>query len=268
MIKIYIIDGKNGAGKTFLIDKLVSRGYEKSVNYTTRNMRIGEKDGVDYHFIDNVQFEKLIQDHFFAEYQRRGNDYYGTPLENLNDNTILVSSNVETIRQHYSGDIHRIFIDASIDVRYQRVLSRKSDSYDIFDRFNTENYRFLTDFYASFIDNNCYDDTSFEMLLQSIENKVLTSNRAFLERKIMSVPTITGRDEMLNYLKYEEYLLRKLCVDGSITSENILKSYINNMDEFARENHIFFEQVEDDRFHVQLNNRDYYPKFVKEKVKK
>lgn len=268
MIKIYIIDGKNGAGKTFLVDKLVSTGYEKSVNYTTRHMRMGEQDGVDYHFVDNVQFEKLIQDHFFAEYQRRGNDYYGTPLENLNDNTILVSSNAETIRQHYSGTIHRIFIDAALDVRYQRVLLRKPDNYDMFDRFNTENFRFLTDFYASFIDNNCYDDTSFEMLLQSIESKDLTSNRDFLGKKIIDIPSITGRDEMLNYLKYEEYLLRKLYIDSNVTSENILDCYISNMDEFARENHIFFEQVENDRFHVQLNDIDYYPKFVKEKIKK
>lgn len=268
MINIYIIDGKNGAGKSFLIDKLVNVGYQKSINYTTRDMRVDEVDGKDYHFIEKDRFEDLIQNGFFVEYQKRGEYYYGTPIENLKDNIILVSSDIKTIKKYYSGNIHRIFIDASLDTRYKRVLKRNLSSRDVFERFNTENFRFLTDFQASFIDNSNDDDKSFESLLKSLETQETLSNKEFIESKIITTTTSISEDEMLSYLQYEEYLLRKLFIDKSIEAGKMLKSYIEQMEQFTRKNGIFFEQIDKEKFHVRLNKEDYYPKFMKGKILK
>ena len=46
-----LILGKNGAGKSYLLDHLAKKGFCKVVGYTTRPMRNGEVDGSDYFFL-------------------------------------------------------------------------------------------------------------------------------------------------------------------------------------------------------------------------
>ena len=47
------IIGKNGAGKSYLANKLYHLGFERNVGYTTRPIRDGEIDGIDYFFTRN-----------------------------------------------------------------------------------------------------------------------------------------------------------------------------------------------------------------------
>ena len=62
-----VLCGKSAAGKNFLLNELINQGMKHVITYTTRPMRDGEKDGVDYHFISDWLFEKLKNDNFFAE---------------------------------------------------------------------------------------------------------------------------------------------------------------------------------------------------------
>lgn len=52
---------------------------------TTRNMREGEVDGVDYFFKTKEQFEELIKDDQFIEYAEYVGNYYGTPVQYVKD---------------------------------------------------------------------------------------------------------------------------------------------------------------------------------------
>ena len=54
-----IIMGRAGTGKTSLVNELVSRGYEKIKTCTTRPIRVGEEEGVEYHFTDEEGFQAL-----------------------------------------------------------------------------------------------------------------------------------------------------------------------------------------------------------------
>lgn len=57
MLKILM--GKSAAGKDTLLNKLVAQGkYKPIISYTTRPMREGETDGVEYHFVTETQFSK------------------------------------------------------------------------------------------------------------------------------------------------------------------------------------------------------------------
>src|SRR5438046_166635 len=55
---LFVVTAPSGAGKTSLIDALMREdpGLKFSVSYTTRAPRPGEKDGVDYHFVDDATF--------------------------------------------------------------------------------------------------------------------------------------------------------------------------------------------------------------------
>ena len=77
---LYIISAPSGAGKTSLIKALLGRlsGVAVSVSHTTRAPRPGERDGVDYHFIDKGEFERLVEGGEFLEHAQVFDNYYGT----------------------------------------------------------------------------------------------------------------------------------------------------------------------------------------------
>ncbi len=78
--KLYIISAPSGAGKTTLIRALLESTpeLELSVSFTTRPKRPNERDGIDYHFIDEKEFERRIESGQFLEYAKVFDHYYGT----------------------------------------------------------------------------------------------------------------------------------------------------------------------------------------------
>lgn len=89
---ITVIVGKTASGKTTIVDRLVSlHDFSKIITYTSRPIRKGEKQDVDYHFISEEYFKHLIDNDFFAEWKSydttEGTWYYGTALEDLENNT-------------------------------------------------------------------------------------------------------------------------------------------------------------------------------------
>ena len=84
---LFIVSAPSGAGKSSLIKALLERfnadnRLKLSVSHTTRPMRPGEVDHVDYHFVSVDEFEKLIARNAFYEYAHVfGDKYYGTSRE-------------------------------------------------------------------------------------------------------------------------------------------------------------------------------------------
>ncbi len=76
-----VISGFSGAGKGTLVKKLLQDydNFALSVSMTTRKPRPGEKDGVEYFFVDQDEFEKKIEENGLIEYARYCDHYYGTP---------------------------------------------------------------------------------------------------------------------------------------------------------------------------------------------
>lgn len=77
---LYIISAPSGGGKTSLISALLQSvdNIEVSVSYTTRPPRPGEKNGTNYHFVDETTFKKLIAENIFLEHAKVFDHYYGT----------------------------------------------------------------------------------------------------------------------------------------------------------------------------------------------
>ena len=80
---LYIISAPSGGGKTSLVNALLESvsNLEASISYTTRSPRPGEKEALDYHFIDETAFKQLIQERKFLEHASVFGHYYGTSLD-------------------------------------------------------------------------------------------------------------------------------------------------------------------------------------------
>ena len=75
-----MISAPSGTGKTSLVLKLLERveGLRFSVSYTTRPMRAGERDGIDYHFVDDRRFTEMVAEGAFLEHAEVFGRRYGT----------------------------------------------------------------------------------------------------------------------------------------------------------------------------------------------
>lgn len=77
--KLVVISAPSGGGKTTVIKKLIERipGSGKLISSTSRPIREGETDGVDYHFLTRVGFEKKIAAGEFVEHAIYAGEHYG-----------------------------------------------------------------------------------------------------------------------------------------------------------------------------------------------
>ena len=76
-----VLSSPSGAGKTTLSRQLLDndKQIQLSVSCTTRQKRPGERDGVDYRFVDTATFRGMIERKQFLEYAEVFGNYYGTP---------------------------------------------------------------------------------------------------------------------------------------------------------------------------------------------
>jgi guanylate kinase len=78
--RVFVITGPSGVGKGTLIRSLLDRHpeLELAISATTRTPRLGEQDGVDYHFLDPDEFDRLVADGEFVEHAEYAGNRYGT----------------------------------------------------------------------------------------------------------------------------------------------------------------------------------------------
>ena len=78
--QLYVISAPSGAGKTSLVKALLEStpNLEVSVSHTTRDIRRGETDGINYHFVDESEFESIRDANGFFEWAQVFGNFYGT----------------------------------------------------------------------------------------------------------------------------------------------------------------------------------------------
>ena len=135
---LFIVAAPSGAGKTTLRREVLKRFSDMlySVSYTTRPLRKGEQEGVDYHFITTAEFENGIPAGKWAEWALVHGNYYGTSADFLDKGLskgrdILLDIDVQGTRQileHYPGSVAIFILPPSLEVLQQRLIARGTDS--------------------------------------------------------------------------------------------------------------------------------------------
>lgn len=231
------IIGKNGSGKSYIANELYRQGYQRNVGYTTRKMRFGEVDGIDYHFISENEFTKLITENALVDYKMRNGCYYGIARNNLTPKTVLVSGDRRKIMEETGLPILSIYIDADLVTRYHRMLSRKLSNQEIFARLHTENFAYLDDFESIFVDNNSSSDIISPILdiIDGNSDAKVISNQEFLQSKQKSLFGCSDPNLLLKLLKYEEYIMRKFYLEHKDLEDSKTKEeYTALMASYAR----------------------------------
>lgn len=85
--KLFVLSGASGVGKSTVLSRVMAEREDLkfSVSATTRAPRPGETEGVSYYFITKAQFEDMISRDAFLEYDAHMDNYYGTPVAQLNE---------------------------------------------------------------------------------------------------------------------------------------------------------------------------------------
>ena len=149
-----IIIGKAGTGKTSVVEELYKRGFDRILTCTTRPMRAGEQEGIDYFFLTEEQFAKFSWMGYFAEtreyHTSQGIWRYGSPkVEFLSatdrDVIILTPDGVRAIipfLKEHNIEYQVVMIDSDDDVIRQRMLDRGDEEEEINRRIESDKVDF------------------------------------------------------------------------------------------------------------------------------
>jgi guanylate kinase len=141
---LFILSAPSGAGKTTLAHQILERtpDLRLSVSYTTRAPRPGEKEGRDYHFINEAQFEAMRTAGAFAEWAQVHGFLYGTaraPLDEalVNGRDFLLDIDIQGARQlktAYPEAISIFILPPSWRELEARLRSRGTDHEEVITR--------------------------------------------------------------------------------------------------------------------------------------
>lgn len=134
----FIVSAPSGAGKTTLCKMAVDFFHDlrHSISYTTRPPRDGEVDGVDYRFIDNAEFARMVASGEFLEHAGVHGKNYGTSRKDLETllekgTDVILDIDVQgagNVRGSLAGGVFIFILPPSVEACEQRLRGRAKDS--------------------------------------------------------------------------------------------------------------------------------------------
>ena len=145
--QVIVISSPSGAGKSSIVKALLERDNNLwlSVSTTTRAIRPGEKEGVNYNYVDKEDFIKKIDEGYFLEYTNYAGNYYGTPKKFIKEKIehgtdVILEIEIEgaaNIKKLIPEAIFIFILPPSLKVLLKRLKNRNTDSNEkIIERFH------------------------------------------------------------------------------------------------------------------------------------
>ena len=145
--QLIVISGPSGAGKDTIINKVVEdeKNIWVSVSATSRQIRPGEKEGVNYFYFSKEEFEEKIKDNYFLEFAKYAENYYGTPKEKIIEKLeegkdvvlVIEIEGAKKIKELVPEAIFIFIMPPSEKELLKRLKNRKTEEKDkIIERFN------------------------------------------------------------------------------------------------------------------------------------
>ncbi|WP_026906062.1 guanylate kinase [Paucisalibacillus globulus] len=138
---LFILSGPSGVGKGTVRKELFERKTELrySISMTTRDIRPGEVDGVDYFYKTNEEFEQLIAEGRLLEYAKFVNNYYGTPKDYVVDtldkgHDVFLEIEVQgamQVKQNFPEGVFIFLFPPSLEELKNRIVNRGTEKEDV-----------------------------------------------------------------------------------------------------------------------------------------
>ena len=143
-----ILTGPSASGKTATCLYLQAHyGIKKVITHTTREMRKGEKNDVDYHFVSKEEFEKMKENNEFIETVSFNGNFYGTSRKEVQlDKCMAVEFNgAKTYASFHDPKIVIFYMKANEKLRLSRMYGRGDDPEKIKSRIDNDHKAFELD---------------------------------------------------------------------------------------------------------------------------
>lgn len=201
---IIVLVGKTASGKTTVANELCkNHGYKRIITYTTRPMRVKEVQDVDYHFISDEQFNRMVENNEFTEYKRYNTAHgvwsYGsvvTSEQELSDDCYVIILTPQGLRD-LSKKMSRyivFYLNVGFKSQLERLKKRGDEEQQIIKRLENDvkdfenvldivDYNFHTDGkispqgIANMIIDFMSDQRMFDVLMERHFNLLIAHNR-------------------------------------------------------------------------------------------
>src|SRR5690554_564003 len=141
---LFVISAPSGAGKTSLVAEMLHADQKLgvSVSHTTRPMREGEKDGINYHFVGRSEFETMIGQGDFLEHADVFGNYYGTSQVWVREMLAIGRDVILEIDWQGAAQVRRLIpecvsvfiVPPSAEALRERLVGRGTDAPDVVER--------------------------------------------------------------------------------------------------------------------------------------
>ncbi len=185
---LIVVSGPSGAGKDSVCNLVASYNPNLwiSVSCTSRDIRKGEVEGVNYFYLTKDEFEEKIKNNEFLEYATYNNSYYGTPLykikEKLNEGKdvvlVIEVQGALKVKKLYPNAIFIFILPPSMEELRNRLIKRGTENYEkIIDRFRMA-YKEINEIskYNYVIVNDVLEDAALKM------QSIIVSERCRVDR--------------------------------------------------------------------------------------
>ena len=142
--KLIIITGPSGVGKGTVVKEILDKEKDiwLSISATTRNPRIGEKNGENYYFLSKEKFKDMIYKKEFLEWAQFAGNYYGTPLYTVNEKIekgfiVLLEIEVEgakQIKEKFPESLSIFLLPPSLEELEKRIRNRGTEKEESINR--------------------------------------------------------------------------------------------------------------------------------------
>ncbi len=196
--QLFIISAPSGAGKTSLVKALIDcvENLTVSTSHTTRAMRPGEVNGVDYHFVESSEFLKMVERKAFLEHAEVFDNFYGTAQESIETqlhqglDVILEIDwqGAAQVRKRIPDAISIFILPPSREALHERLQGRGQDNEEIIERrmrdavsesshYSESDYLIINDDFTAALD---------ELSQLIVSQRLQTSRQAALFNKIIA----------------------------------------------------------------------------------
>lgn len=138
---LFILSGPSGVGKGTVRQRLFEdqTDLQYSISMTTRNMRPGEQEGVDYFYRSKEEFEKMIEDNQFIEYAKYVSNYYGTPKQYVEETLakgkdVFLEIEVQgalQVKENFPQGVFIFLFPPSLDELKNRIVGRGTETEEL-----------------------------------------------------------------------------------------------------------------------------------------